>query len=54
MYKKAREGVIPDFTGIDSPYEIPDQPHHVAHTETANLEMIAKEISEILLKKYKS
>jgi adenylyl-sulfate kinase len=54
LYKKAREGVIPDFTGIDSPYEIPDQPHHVAHTETANLEMIAKEISEILLKKYKS
>ncbi|EDV26455.1 uncharacterized protein TRIADDRAFT_22394 [Trichoplax adhaerens] len=26
LYKKAREGVIKDFTGIDSPYEIPINP----------------------------
>lgn len=24
LYKKARAGLIPDFTGIDSPYEVPD------------------------------
>jgi len=26
LYKKAREGEIKDFTGIDSPYEIPKNP----------------------------
>jgi len=25
LYKKARLGLIPDFTGIDAPYERPDQ-----------------------------
>lgn len=26
MYKKARSGIIKEFTGIDSPYEAPDSP----------------------------
>ena len=26
LYKKARAGLIPNFTGIDSPYEAPEQP----------------------------
>lgn len=26
LYHKAREGLIPNFTGINSPYEIPDHP----------------------------
>jgi bifunctional enzyme CysN/CysC len=26
LYKKARRGEIPDFTGIDSPYETPEHP----------------------------
>lgn len=26
LYKKAREGLIINFTGIDSPYEIPEKP----------------------------
>jgi len=26
LYQKARKGLIKDFTGIDSPYEIPQQP----------------------------
>ncbi len=26
LYKKARAGVIKDFTGIDAPYEIPENP----------------------------
>jgi adenylylsulfate kinase len=29
LYKKARAGEIKDFTGIDSPYEIPDTPELV-------------------------
>ena len=31
LYKKARAGLIPNFTGIDSPYEAPEQPElHLA------------------------
>jgi bifunctional enzyme CysN/CysC len=26
LYRKARRGEIPDFTGIDSPYEVPEHP----------------------------
>jgi bifunctional enzyme CysN/CysC len=26
LYKKARAGLIPNFTGIDSPYEVPEHP----------------------------
>jgi len=26
LYKKARNGEIPHFTGIDDPYEVPEQP----------------------------
>ena len=26
LYKKAREGEIPNFTGVGSPYEIPEDP----------------------------
>jgi adenylylsulfate kinase-like enzyme len=26
MYKKARSGEIKEFTGIDSPYEVPENP----------------------------
>jgi Adenylylsulfate kinase and related kinases len=26
LYKKARAGLIPNFTGIDAPYETPDNP----------------------------
>jgi adenylyl-sulfate kinase len=54
LYQKARSGLIPNFTGIDSPYEIPTQPHYVANTETMTLQKIGQEISEILLEKYKN
>lgn len=38
LYKKARAGLIPHFTGIDSPYEAPLRPELVlnAGTETAD------------------
>ena len=35
LYKKARAGEIPNFTGIDSPYEAPDNPE--IHLETGDL-----------------
>jgi bifunctional enzyme CysN/CysC len=33
LYAKARAGVIRDFTGIDSPYEVPQRPELVLDTE---------------------
>ena len=32
LYKKARAGIIREFTGIDAPYEEPENPELVLHT----------------------
>ena len=37
LYKKARLGTIKDFTGISSPYEIPDSPELIVNTGTDEL-----------------
>lgn len=46
LYKKARQGKIPNFTGISSPYEIPGQPDYVADTMKKSAEELADEIIE--------
>ncbi|MCQ6279130.1 adenylyl-sulfate kinase [Bacillus sp. EB600] len=38
LYKKARQGEIPDFTGITSPYEIPDHPEIIIETNATTIE----------------
>jgi adenylylsulfate kinase len=38
MYKKARAGEIREFTGIDSPYEEPENPEIVINTEEQTVE----------------
>jgi len=38
LYKRARKGEIPDFTGVSSPYEPPEHPEIVAPTGTESLE----------------
>lgn len=47
LYKKARNGEIKDFTGIDSPYEEPVDPEVVIETGTNSL----KDSTDILFKK---
>ncbi|MEO5363920.1 MAG: adenylyl-sulfate kinase [Magnetococcus sp. DMHC-8] len=37
LYKRARAGLITDFTGISSPYEEPDQPDWVLDTATQSV-----------------
>lgn len=37
LYKKARTGELPDYTGISSPYETPLQPEMVINTGTVPL-----------------
>ena len=38
LYKKAREGKIPEFTGISAPYEPPENAELVLYTGTETLE----------------
>ena len=37
LYKKARAGEIPDFTGIDAPYEAPLDPEVRVRTDRQTL-----------------
>lgn len=46
LYKKAREGKIKDFTGIDSPFEIPENPDISVNTADHSLEDCLKELIE--------
>jgi adenylyl-sulfate kinase len=48
MYKKARAGVIKQFTGIDSPYEEPANPELVVDTSTQSLEQSTRQLLEAL------
>jgi adenylylsulfate kinase len=44
LYKKARAGVIPDFTGISAPYEEPVNPEIVIDTENISVEEAVQQI----------
>jgi bifunctional enzyme CysN/CysC len=46
LYKKAREGKLKNFTGIDSPYEAPENPDIVVNT----VEMTPEEAAEHIVK----
>lgn len=48
MYAKARKGEIPHFTGISSPYEIPDNPEIVVDTGHATLEECTAKVLEYI------
>ncbi len=51
LYKKAREGVIKGFTGIDDPYEAPLKPEIVIETDKMTLEKGADYIISYLAAK---
>ena len=38
LYRRARAGEIPKFTGISSPYEVPEKPDIVVHTDRLTVE----------------
>ncbi len=52
LYKKAREGRIPNFTGINSPYESPENPDIIINTSKCTLdeatEYVMKELEKYL------
>jgi sulfate adenylyltransferase len=51
MYAKARRGEIKDFTGIDDPYEAPEQPEMRLDTVTQTPEANARRILQHLLQR---
>jgi bifunctional enzyme CysN/CysC len=48
LYKKARRGELKNFTGIDSPYEVPETPEMHIRTEEHDPEEAAVRIVEFL------
>ena len=49
LYAKARAGQIPNFTGIDSPYEVPEAPELHLHTLQAPSDVLAQQVVARLL-----
>lgn len=52
LYKKARDKIIPNFTGIDSPYESPSEPEIELNTQGSLEESVEVIISYLANKGY--
>src|SRR5438552_15643237 len=50
LYKKARAGQIREFTGIDAPYEAPEDPEIVVRTDQQTVDESVATILEQLLR----
>ena len=48
LYKRARAGEIKNYTGIDSPYEAPDNPELVVNTGSESLEESVAKVIDFL------
>lgn len=53
FYEKARAGEIKNFTGIDSPYEVPENPHLEIKTQHESVEESVEKILQELEKRLK-
>ena len=49
LYQKARKGEIKEFTGIDSPYEAPENPDLEIHSDKQSVEESVNQIFNFLL-----
>jgi bifunctional enzyme CysN/CysC len=45
LYKKARRGELKNFTGIDAPYETPNNPEIQVRTNLLSSEQIASDLT---------
>ena len=44
LYRKARRGELPNFTGIDSPYEAPEAPEFRLETQHGKADSLAENL----------
>ncbi|HCN32205.1 MAG TPA: adenylyl-sulfate kinase, partial [Rhodobiaceae bacterium] len=51
LYKKARAGNLRNFTGIDSPYEAPENPEIEINTDDMSLEDAAERVINGLIER---
>jgi adenylylsulfate kinase-like enzyme len=51
LYKKARAGEIPNFTGISAPYEAPENAEITVHTDKNTVEECVAQIVKYLVEK---
>lgn len=51
LYKKAREGIIKEFTGISAPYEAPEQPEVHIVNDNISIEQATQQIVDYLKEK---
>jgi len=51
LYKKARQGDIPEFTGISSPYEAPVNPELVIDTDQMDIDTVVDRITALLVQR---
>jgi adenylylsulfate kinase len=47
QYKKARAGIIKEYTGISAPYEEPENPDLILDTENIDIETSVKKVLEL-------
>ena len=52
LYKKVRKGEIKNFTGIDAPYEIPQNPELIIDTEMLSQDQAAQKILDYVYKRF--
>ena len=48
LYKKARRGELPNFTGIDSDYEAPEKPEAIVNTAELSVDECAEKLLELI------
>ena len=48
MYKKARAGIIKNYTGVSAPYEEPENPDLVIDTEVLEVGEAVEDVLEFL------
>ncbi|MFK5981640.1 MAG: adenylyl-sulfate kinase [Flavobacteriaceae bacterium] len=53
LYAKARKGLIKDFTGVNAPYEIPENPDVLIETENTSVEDAVNEVMKYINNKIK-
>jgi adenylylsulfate kinase len=49
LYRQAREGLLHDFTGIDSPFEVPEKPAIEIRTDLQDADFCAGQLLDFLL-----
>lgn len=52
LYQKARAGLIPEFTGVSAPYEVPLEPALVLDTDQLSLEQACARICQHLAPRF--